>query len=124
MCPSPVRLIESLQRCLECCDHLLTPLMHPHRMCSDVRCSAQEQGTSNPAAVLQQLQASQASPRQQALLIRMLQDSVLGAAAREPLAARVLPVLPCSSVFEWWRLSLCHPSSAGGVHRLCQSAWI
>ena len=53
----------------------------------------QEQGTGNPGALLQQLQASQASPRQQALLMRMLQDSVLGAAAREPLAARVLPAL-------------------------------
>ena len=54
----------------------------------------QEQGTGNPGALLQQLQAAQASPRQQALLMRMLQDSVLGAAARDPLAARVLPALP------------------------------
>ncbi len=53
----------------------------------------QEQGTGNPGALLQQLQAAQASPRQQALLMRMLQDSVLGAAAREPLAPRVLPAL-------------------------------
>lgn len=54
----------------------------------------QEQGAGNPAALLQQLQAAQGSPRQQALLLRMLQDSVLGAAVREPIAARVLPALP------------------------------
>ena len=61
---------------------------------SDLCCHVQEQGGGNPAALLQQLQAAQGSPRQQALLLRMLQDSVLGAAAREPLAPRVLPALP------------------------------
>ncbi len=49
----------------------------------------QEQGSSNPGALLQQLQAAQASPRQQALLLGMLQESALGAAAREPLTNRV-----------------------------------
>ena len=67
---------------------------------SEQECLLQEQGSSNPQALLQQLQASaQGSPHQQAMLIRMLQDSMLGAAAREPLAARVLlgiPI-PCSA---------------------------
>ena len=49
----------------------------------------QEQGSSNPGALLQRLQAAQGSPRQQALLLRMLQESALGAAAREPFTARV-----------------------------------
>ncbi len=62
--------------------------------CSDFHHPVQEQGTGNPGALLQQLQAAQASPRQQALLMRMLQESVLGAAAREPLAPRVLSSLP------------------------------
>lgn len=54
----------------------------------------QEQGSSNPAALLQQLQAAQGFPRQQALLMRMLQESVFGGTARDPLAARVLPAIP------------------------------
>lgn len=90
----------------------------PQNAQSDVHHSAQEQGTSNPGAVLQQLQAAQASPRQQAMLIRMLQDSVLGAAAREPLAARVLPALPCSFFSKWWRLSVCGRK----LGRLCAQA--
>ena len=49
----------------------------------------QEQGSSNPGALLQQLQAAQGSPRQQALLLCMLQESALGAAAREPFTTRV-----------------------------------
>lgn len=53
----------------------------------------QEQGSSNPAALLQQLQAAQGFPRQQALLMRMLQESVFGGTARDPLAARVLPAI-------------------------------
>ena len=60
-------------------------------VCAALDCRGQRE-----SGLLQQLQASQASPRQQALLMRMLQDSVLGAAAREPLAARVLPRVLCS----------------------------
>ena len=65
--------------------------------CQACPCPMQEQGSHNPGTLLQQLQAAQGSPRQHALLMRMLQESMLSAAAREgPLAARVLPRVLCS----------------------------
>ena len=85
---------------------------------AEQECLLQEQGSSNPQALLQQLQASaQGSPRQQAMLIRMLQDSMLGAAAREPLAARVSPGIP-----NLWNASYCsHPLAACSM--MCASTY-